>query len=258
VVVAPPITGVDDTSAAAVSNPPASTTPTTLPLPTRPVSVLMLGDSTAVALADGFFQWSKDHPAQVQFASLAAVGCGFILDASPPGSLGRRFLKLCRSALDVDLPKLLTHTVPDVAIMLVTLPDVGPRTWSNKEGELLPHDPRFHDRLYADYEARAEMLIAAGVRHILWTVPVHPSSRWLGSISPGFSDEDWRIFTGVITAVAARHPQEITLARMDEWMAAHEPSDGSMRSDGLHLTVPGAVTITDQFFGPMAVRVGQT
>jgi peptidoglycan/LPS O-acetylase OafA/YrhL len=236
----------------------SATTSTTTPLPAHPVSVLMLGDSTAVALADGFFEWSKQHPGEVQFASLAAVGCGFILDALPPGDLGRKFLRICKSALEVDLPKLLAKKVPDVVIMLVTLPDVGPRLWNDKEGSLLPHDQRYRDRLLAAYQARAELLLAAGVRHIIWTVPVHPSPRWLGSITPGFTDEDWAVFTGTITAVAQRHPKEITLARMDQWMAANEPADGSIRSDGLHLDLPGAVTITDQLFGPLAVRVGQT
>jgi peptidoglycan/LPS O-acetylase OafA/YrhL len=227
-------------------------------LPARPVSVLMLGDSTAVALADGFFQWAQQHTAEVRFASLAAVGCGFILDALPPGDLGRQFLRICKSTLLVDLPKLLAKKVPDVVIVLVTLPDVGPRLWNDKEGSLLPHDQRYRDRLLAAYQARADMLISAGVRHIIWTMPVHPSSRWLGSIAPVFTDEDWAVFTSTITEVAQRHPKEITVARMDQWMAVHEPADGSMRNDGLHLTLPGAVTVTDQLFGPLAVRAGQT
>jgi peptidoglycan/LPS O-acetylase OafA/YrhL len=240
------------------SAPTPSDPPTTAaPIPARPVAVLMIGDSTAVALADGFYEWSQQHPAQVQFASLATVGCGLILDAVTPGDTGRQFQRTCKKAMDADLPALLARHVPDVVIVLVTLPDVSPRVWSNKEGPLLPHDDRYRTRLFAAYEARARSLVAAGVRHIVWTIPVPPSHRWLGLLKPQFGDADWSVFTSAITDVAQRFPQQVTLARMDDWMAAHEPDDGSMRTDGLHLTVPGAVRITEQLFGPLAVRLGQ-
>ena len=99
-------------------------------------------------------------------------------------------------------------------------------------------------------------MIAMGVRHILWAVPAVPSNRWLGQLRPQFTAADWAVTTSAVEDLAARYPQRITLARMDEWMALHAPTDGSMRSDGLHLTAAGAYTITDQFFGPLAVAVG--
>jgi len=233
-----------------------ATTTTALPVPPRPLSVLMLGDSTAAALADGFFRWSKDHPAQVRFASLAGLGCGTILDAVASGDVGGNYLKDCKKAWTVDLPRLAARRAPDVVVVLVTLPDVGIRVWSSKEGELLPHDARYKERLVAALDARARAMIALGVRHILWTVPAAPSNRWLGLLRPQFTAADWAVTTSAVEDVAARYPQRITLARMDEWMALHEPADGSMRSDGLHLTAEGAYTITDQFFGPLAVAVG--
>jgi lysophospholipase L1-like esterase len=231
-------------------------TTTALPVPKRPVSVLMLGDSTAAALADGFFRWSKDHPAQVRFASLAGLGCGTILDAVASGDVGGNYLKACKKAWTVDLPKLASRRAPDVVVVLVTLPDVGIRVWNSNEGELLPHDPRYTVRLAAALDARARALIAMGVRHILWVVPATPSGRWLGQLRPQFTDADWAVTTSAIADLAARYPQRIALARMDEWMALHEPADGSMRSDGLHLSAEGAYTISDQFFGPLAVAVG--
>jgi peptidoglycan/LPS O-acetylase OafA/YrhL len=250
----PPTTVAVTPSVAASSG--DATTTTALPVPSKPLSVLMLGDSTAVALADGFYRWSKDHPAQVRFASLAGLGCGTILDAVASGDVGGNYLKGCKKAWTVDLPKLAARRAPDVVVVLVTLPDVGIRVWSSREGELLPHDPRYSARLVAALDARAKAMIAMGVRHILWAVPAAPSSRWLGLLRPQFTAADWAVTTSAIEDLAARYPQQITLARMDEWMALHEPSDGSMRSDGLHLTSDGAYTITDEFFGPLAVAVG--
>jgi hypothetical protein len=36
---------------------------------------------------------------------------------------------------------------------------------------------------------------------------------------------------------------------LDEWMRVHEPVDGSMRPDGLHLTPAAAEVVVRDFFG---------
>ena len=51
---------------------------TTVPPRTGPVTALVLGDSTGVAVADGLFKWAYSRPNDIQVASLARLGCGLV------------------------------------------------------------------------------------------------------------------------------------------------------------------------------------
>jgi hypothetical protein len=216
----------------------------------RPARVLLLGDSTGMALADGLDAWAKDDPSRVQVASLARLGCGLITDSKIVGDDGDRYRTLCRTAWDDELPALLAQQVPDEVVIMVTLPDVLERVWDPSEGALHSRDPRYAARLRAIYTARAQALLDAGVRRVLWVIPPRPSDVWpQASINP-VTDEDWAAFTSTVDDLASQHP-EIEVVRLDEWMAEHEPTDDSWRPDGLHLTPTAARAVTDRFLAPL-------
>ena len=222
------------------------------------MAVLVLGDSTAVALADGMFQWAAQHPSRLQVASLARLGCGLVRNSSMYGDDDGTYSRGCEHAYAVELGPLLARQVPDVVMIMVTIPDVLGRVWDTAEGALLPRDPRYAARLSADYRAIADTLVAAGVRHIAWVVPPLPSDTWPQAKVNPIADVDWRQLLSTIDEVAAGLPAVVQVVRLDDWMATNEPGDDSWRPDGLHLALPAAVEVTDRYLAPVLLRVAST
>ena len=228
---------------------------TTVPPRTGPVTALVLGDSTGVAVADGLFKWAYSRPNDIQVASLARLGCGLVRNSFMWGDDTGVYSTNCEHAFSTELPALLQQRVPDVVLIVVTIPDVLGRVWRADEGALLPADPRYAQRLAADYETVAKQLLNAGVRHILWVEPPLPSDLWPQAKINPIRPIDWAVFLGTIDGQAKLHP-EVQVVRLDQWMAEHEP-DGSWRPDGLHLTLDAATTVADQFLGPLLIETGR-
>jgi peptidoglycan/LPS O-acetylase OafA/YrhL len=224
--------------------------------PAPPVAALMLGDSTAVALVDGLFKWAYSRPDQLQVASLARLGCGLVRNSFMWGDDTGVYSSNCEHGFTVELPALLRQRVPDVVMLMVTIPDVLGRVWSADEGALLPSDPRYAQRLAADYEVVAQQLLTAGVRHILWVVPPLPSDRWPQAKVNPIRPADWAVFVRTIEQRATAHPREVQVVRLDQWMLQHEP-DGVWRPDGLHLTIDGAEAVSDRFIGPLLITTAR-
>ncbi|MBI4933933.1 MAG: acyltransferase [Actinobacteria bacterium] len=246
-----------DGSAAATTSvgatvPPPSTTPP----PTGPVTVLLLGDSTMVALAEGISDWAEARPDQMQVASIAAVGCGLVRDSTMLGDDDRAFEKACARSLDVELPKLLESQVPEVVTIMITIPDVVERVWNDTEGSLRPIDPRYAERLAAAYRDMADRLIAAGVRHIVWVVPPFPNELWPRSAFDPLDPADWEVFVDTILDTAAQHPDAIDVVRLDDWVAAHG-EDLAMRPDGLHFEPEAALDVAERYMGPLIMQVAR-
>ncbi|MEN9646782.1 MAG: hypothetical protein RL238_3451 [Actinomycetota bacterium] len=257
-----PTTAVPVTSTTAAGSPDDSTgavagtttvATSTTPAPTGPARVLLMGDSTAVALSEGFVGWADAHAAQAQLASLAQPGCGLLRDSAMAGDGGGDFVARCDRVLDEELPALLASGAPDVVVVMITVPDAVARSWTDDEGPLRPTDERYRARLRADYATFAATLRDAGVPHVVWVVPPRPSERWLQSIFDPISDDEWDAFVSTIEDEAASDPTRSRVVRLDEWMAANEPADGSMRPDGLHLTPAAAAVVMDRIIGPVVL-----
>ncbi len=232
-------------------------TSTTVPAPAEPVQMLLLGDSTAMALGEGMQVWATARPAEVQLASLAAPGCGVVRGSVMFGDGGGVFRSRCDEVLDRDLPQLLATTVPDVVAVMVTVPDTVERLWSDAEGPLHPTDARYAARMLADYRALSDELLAAGVAHIAWIAPPFPAANWLGSTTGEVNVADWAVYEDTLRAVAAEHPDVSTVVRVDEWFAAHD-TDNTIRTDGLHMSPAGALRVMDEFLGAELLRLARS
>lgn len=236
-----------------------STSPTAPPstVAAGPVTALVLGDSTGVALADGMFAWASSRPDQLQVASLARLGCGLVRNSFMWGDDTGVYSTNCEHAFSVELPTLLRQRVPDVVLIMVTIPDVLGRVWNADEGALLPSDLRYAQRLAADYETVAQQLVAAGVRHILWVAPPLPSDRWPQAKINPIRPADWAVYMTTLDRQADLHPDRAQVVHLDTWMAQHEPA-GTWRPDGLHLTLAAATEVVDRFIGPLLLQVDRS
>ena len=218
--------------------------------------VLLLGDSTALTLADAFLAWAGENPG-VEFASLASVGCGLVRDSVALGTQpadAAEILDRCGRILDERLPEILAATPPDVVIVLVTLPDAVERSWTDAEGVLSPSDPRFSARMEADYARVADELAAAGVGRVVWVVPARPTDKFLRNVVNPIEDADWATLLGVIRSTAARHPDLIELLDLEAWCASNDP-DGALRPDGLHIARDVARVAVDGAFVPRLLEL---
>ncbi len=256
----PPSIAPSTTSSTTASTTASSTTASTIAsttVPTGPMRIVLVGDSTAVALSDGLFDWAAGHPGQMELASLAEPGCGLLRGGSMAGDTGNRFAEKCDAVFVDDLPTMLADADLDVVMVMITVPDVIERVWSDDEGPLRVGDERFAARLRRAYAEFSQTLRAAGVPHVVWVVPPRPSQRWIQSNFDPITEQEWATFVGVIEHEASSDPSRSTSLRLDEWMRVHEPADGSMRPDGLHLTRGAARTVADQFLASLVLSVGR-
>ena len=254
-----PTTGASTTGDVASGVGPAATTSlpsTTEPVPDAPVNLVLIGDSTALALRAGLTLWAAEAPDR-QEQSVASIGCGLIRGTRMFGDDGAVFAERCAAALDEALPYVLTADRPDTAVIMVTVPDLTLRQWSNDEGMLSPSDGRYQERMLTDYRAMTDSLLSLGVRHIAWVVPPAPADWWIGWVpdSP-FTRDSWHSLTSVVTEIESEYPSVVQVARLDEWFAATGADlDPTVRDDGLHLTEAGALRVMDEFLGPVLLRL---
>ncbi len=232
---------------------PASTSTTTLPA--GPVNVVLIGDSTADALASGLDAWATQESDRT-VGSVAEPGCGLISGTVQFGDDNNFFTNVCDYALGTTLPALLAAQHPDTALIMVTIPDVNPRQWTGDEGMLAWTDDRYAQRRLDAYRAMAATLIAGGVRHIAWVLPPRPGDSWLGWFSDNYKAEAWVDLLTPLNVIARENPTVVQVVRLDEWFAATgADGDPAVREDGLHLTNAGALRVMDEFLGPVLLRL---
>ena len=229
---------------------------TTEVLPSGPVNLVLIGDSTADALHAGVQAWAAAAPDRT-VVSVAQPGCGLIRNTVLLGDDGEVFAKQCSKALDRELPAALAAQRPQEALIMITLPDAAMRQWSGDEGMLPPDDDRYAARMLDDYRAIADLLVAAGVQHIAWVVPPAPGDWWIGWMSDIAYDQDsWNQLSITLAALAVEYPDVVEVVHLDEWFAeSGATTDESMREDGLHLTDAGALRVMDEFLGPVLLRL---
>ena len=237
-----------------------TTLPTTLPttteaLPSGPVNMVLIGDSTAVALWAGVEAWAAEAPDR-QVTSVAEMGCGLIRGTAMMGDDSGVFVKRCGEVLGTTLRSVLSTSHADVAVILVTIPDISLRQWSGEEGMLRPSDDRYRARMLDDYRTAAQRLIDAGVRRIAWVMPPPPADWWAGWASDNYTPDGWQRMAEVIESVASEHRDVVDVVRLDRWFAqTGAAADAAMRDDGLHLTPAGALQVMDEFLGPVLLRL---
>jgi peptidoglycan/LPS O-acetylase OafA/YrhL len=220
---------------------------TPVPTPSRPVRILVVGDSTAEALAIGLVAWAADHPDVAQVSVAASPGCGFIRTGEIPTDGAVDFSGTCARVLDEELPQMADHLDPDVAVLMVTMRDVEDRIWSEEEGALDPFDARFRERLLGDYRALADRLVGAGIDHVVWVLAPHPISSFEGEQRKMRDPARYEVQFGVIEQVAAEHGV-VTVLDLNGWMTDHDLlHDAELRPDGMHLTPAWARWVSEVY-----------
>jgi peptidoglycan/LPS O-acetylase OafA/YrhL len=212
-------------------------------LGTRPVRVLVVGDSTAVATGEGLIEWAVEHPDVMRVTSRAAIGCGVNPIALPDD----RYKEICTEVLGGHVPAVRALR-PDVVVAMVTFRDMEDRQWSAAEGLLTPTDRRFRQHLLDGYESFTAMMHAAGAGTVLFVIPPTPDMPAVGSIAPLLDVDRIEAYRRVLRALPLSFTEGIAVADLATWYAAQ--AEPPRRTDGVHLSLDGAVEVADAFLVP--------
>jgi peptidoglycan/LPS O-acetylase OafA/YrhL len=223
--------------------------------PSRPVRILVVGDSTAAALTVGLADWASAHPEQARVSSLWCAGCGFLLG----GTIDTAGLAESQPDSDQlvqhDLLRQVERLKPDVVVLMSTLSDVADRTWSADEGSIAPDDPRAGERLEQAYDDVTLRLVAAGVAHVVWVVPPTPIEVLNGPEmnEPARYEAQHAAIADVIATFGSA---QVQAADVDAWLTLTEhAADRAWRPDGVHLSEDAARYTAELYLGPTLVEV---
>ena len=215
---APPTTepGSTTTSSSTTTVAPTTTVdPYAVPaLPTalsRPVRIVVTGDSTAMATGGGLQAWAQSHPDVAEVTVAGSPACGFVRAGHSDVDEVRQVREECADLVEERLPETLRNLQPDVLVVMVTVRDIEDRAWSDAEGRLPITDPRFAERLIADYDAATTGFEAAGVARVLWVLPPLPALPLLDAAR-------FDAYGAVLAQVVARHPDR-AVRRRSAWLA---------------------------------------
>jgi hypothetical protein len=250
-------TAAPATTTSTTSAPPTTTTSTEAPLPalSRPVRIIVAGDSTAGATAAGLLTWAAEKPELAQVEVVGAPGCGFLRGGERRENGFRPPPDACASWLGDELPTRVAATQPDVVMLMVTTWDVVDHRWDDGR-ELTPLDPEFQQRLGDDYGAVTVELLELGAGSIAWVAPPVPNVWWGGEGTGQQDPARHAVVRDVIERLAASNPADVGVVDLAGWLdEAGLTDDHDVRPDGVHFDPEAALSVAEQFLGERLVRI---
>ncbi len=224
------------------------------PPPSRPVRIIVAGDSTAWSMGDGLADWAERHPEYAQVLTIAAPACTLLSGVrSDPDD--ENWMAGCTEQIHENLPETVERFTPDLVVAMVSVADVEEVTWDDDEGVLVPPDERFAARMRDDYIEFSESLVARGAGGVVFVKGPRAMSTLRAFSS---TDDSWRpgrmeMQHAAITEIAANHA-DIEALDLNRWYLASEYGAGDTgRSDGVHLDDSVAIDTADRLVGPWLV-----
>jgi len=223
--------------------------PVAIPPLNRPVRIVVIGDSTALAMGSGMVRWAAENPTIAQVSIEALNGCPLLRGGLPADD---PFEADCAEHLDHDVPRALAALQPDVVMLMVTVGDIVPRRWNASEGTVDPADPTFVAHLQHDYQAITDVIEYTTDARIVWIRSPNYQAYWLGE--PTLDNSFLAVRNESIARTVASNDETSELLALDDWMAANGLLlDHAARPDGLHFTEQAAYEVTTDWLGPRLV-----
>jgi peptidoglycan/LPS O-acetylase OafA/YrhL len=248
--------------------PPAAPPPTAAPpstatpdpgaaLPSRPLRVMVLGDSVARNLANGLISWGERtgsvvvYDVSIQGCTVESGGMRYIETGEPwpiPESCDwwkRSFEPYARDF------------APDVILVHTGTNEIYDRTHPSWDGRRAPGDPIFDRFLMDGYHRFVDVLARAGVP-VVWAVPA--CNRWdPRNLDPPVATERLAVITGQMIPVLAAGTPIQTAPFHEQLCPGGQFSDTvagvpDARPDGYHLTRVAADRLAETWLGPLLLR----
>ena len=252
--------GVAATAAPATSALP--TTTSTTAAPQGPVTVLVVGDSVMVQIADALAGWAARNPGQMEVMTDAHVGCGTTRHGFKRYEVGVGDAgAVCATWADpVDPLTAAGDTVswvtwieayrPDVVVSMASLWDAIDRQVPQLGDQWYrPGDPPYDDYVRTEYAEALSILAAQGTEVAWLTTPYvnHPG----GYSDPARIDQVLAVVLPLVEALP--HSRVIDYRG---WLGpSGGPRDLELRSDGAHIT-PDRLDVVADWLAPQLVAAG--
>ncbi len=222
------------------------------PAPPRPVRMLVVGDSTALYVAQGLAAWTMLHPDHAQVSVSWCQGCTFVLDAEITSFDLDDVLTNSRRTIAEVMPEAIAELKPDVVVLMATVSEAADRQWDPEEGVLGPTDPRARERMVETYADLTMEIVSSGVPDVVWVVPPTPTHQWddpeMNEVARYDAHHD------IIREAASRFEHHVSVVDLDAWAHAEGRfDDDTWRADGVHIDVGPATDLAEKFLGPWLV-----
>ena len=263
---APTTARADTTAPADDPAPPAPTVPSSTaapapvaadaPLPdlSRPVRILVTGDSTAKAFGTGLVNWAAAHPELAQVEVVGAPGCGFLTGGERRTGDSIEPIEGCDRWLERFVYPEVERLRPDVVVAMVTSWDLVDRRWEG-EALLTPFDDEYAERLETDYRALLTSLETAGAGRVALVRHPIPDPYWLPRVDAQEDPARHQLIYDLYDRLADEDDLAEVVA-LDQWLADVDlDRSEEMRPDGVHPTPEAATDVSEQFLGDRLVRI---
>jgi peptidoglycan/LPS O-acetylase OafA/YrhL len=225
------------------------------PALSRPVRVVVAGDSTAEATGAGLMAWAAANPDRAQVVVDAQPGCGFVRGGEVMVEEWRSVPRRCDDWLTATLPGAVGELQPDVVMLMTTSWDVLDHRWQTDE-VLTPSDPEFRGRIETDVASITTRLLDAGAGSVAWVLEPVPNVFWWSSGQSQEDPERHGVLHDAMRRVAAGDPARVAVVDLVGWLVGRGlHTDREVRPDGVHWSVEGSTLIAADFLGEALVSV---
>ncbi len=224
-----------------------------LPEVSRPVRVVVVGDSTALYVGSGLAGWAAEHPDLMQVDIMWSQGFGFLTSGTITSWDAQQYVDRSGELIAKEIPGILDRVDADIVVYMVTVNDVLDRRWTESEGVLRPPDAAYSERLQAAYDGSIGLALDHGASSVVWLIPPVTGS-W--STTPELKQRDRQDAQADVIRRAAAASDPASVVDLDAWFeASGKAADRSFRPDGVHMTEESGAALAGEFLGPSLVRI---
>lgn len=224
--------------------------------PSRPVRILIGGDSTALATAVGLTNWADARPDLADVEVRGVRGCGLMNDGDRlfngdwlPPSQG------CTDVFDTEIPERIRDGQPDIVVVIVSFWEVTDHRLGSDQPVFSILDPDYRARMLSRYTDYNHQLLDAGVPRIAWVLYPDTDYAW------GFGDENgddptrYDALGEVMREAAAPYHGLVSLIDLRTWSQGQGlTQDQSARLDGVHFTPDASTRVAQDFLGDAIIQ----
>jgi peptidoglycan/LPS O-acetylase OafA/YrhL len=250
-----PATTAPGSTAAPVTSLPVVTTATELPVPSRPVRVVVVGDSTAEAMGAGLVAWAAANPQYAQVELVTGLGCGLVTRGYLDIPTGRvDVAQGCGPYVNEYVPERVAELRPDVVMVMSTVWDVLDRSLTPDGPFLTPLDSEIRELITDSFASFTDMLLGLGVPRVVWIQAPPPLPAAFGGEDQQADPARHKVMHTVIAQICAQRPAT-RVVDLAGWLVEQGLATSSdARRDGTHFTSEAALGIATRFLGPALVQ----
>ena len=235
---------------------PAEPTTTLALTPSRPVRILIVGDSTAQVTGVSLVDWAEDNPQLGQVEVQAFGGCG-ILDE------GDRFYRGqweptspgCVTLLNEHVPERIVESQPDIVVVISSFWDNTDHRWPDDPTALSPLDAVYRQRALPRLEAYNQLLLDAGAPRVAWVLYPPTDESWDAIDETSDDPARYVAFDELVRDAAMPFPMHVSTIDLAAWVDEQGLTDDhDARPDGVHFSESESRRIAETYLANAIIQ----